>query len=259
MEFYAMTLDDVMIDSISVGFDTEAVPIENVNISFWRMSWAFYKTTTGEHSAKPPGGITFIRRKPTGAATQKPKPALAAKPIAAAVAAPPPPAATTFNSTAASLMRMRTRGQGTLILGKLDGVPGTSTQPGHLDETEFMSLQWATSTSGNSFDASLTVTPRNITVTKRCDKSTITLLTLCLTGKPMAKAVFMFVEPGSTPVEKMRLTLTNARVESLSTSAGKDHDMTELLSFSYDSVLLEQTAGGSKWSASWGKSNVPRK
>lgn len=102
---------------------------------------------------------------------------------------------------------------------KLAGVTGEATDPSHTGEIEVMSWSWgqeAPAVVGGSSPKGRAAMSE-LTVVKRVDASTPTLMAMLRTHKLISSATLTVRKAGSTPLPYFKLDLSNVRVTSLLT------------------------------------------
>ena len=102
---------------------------------------------------------------------------------------------------------------------KLAGVTGEATDPSHTGEIEVMSWSWgqeAPAVVGGSAPKGRAAMSE-LTVVKRVDASTPTLMAMLRTHKLISSATLTVRKAGSTPLPYFKLDLSNVRVTSLLT------------------------------------------
>ena len=255
---FEIEMEDVMIDSINTSVGLDGVPVETLSFSCATVKWSYIPIVEGGSQPGKTSSVKF-NVKPASPSTA-PKPPAVTAPSAAqkanAIATPsaPPSPATTFNSAATSLMRVRSRStDGTVIVAKVDGLIGFSTQPNHLGELTITSFSW-----GGAFSYA-GLTPTNASITKGFDLATMTIILKCLNRTAFSNAVVTFIKAGATPTDYMKVTFTNPRIDSVTFSASEESGIGESLSLSYDAVHIDNKEGSQWRRTTWGKSNVPKK
>jgi len=141
---------------------------------------------------------------------------------------------------------------------KLEGCDGESADDSHTDEIDVLAFSWGMTQSGSSHVAggggSGKVNVQDMSVTKYLDKATTVLMQKCCTGKHFPSAILTCRKAGDTPVEYLKVTMTDVLVSSVSEggSGGEDRQ-TENITLNFAKVAVEytpQAADGSAGAAS---------
>ncbi len=138
----------------------------------------------------------------------------------------------------------------TLVL-RLDGIPGESTVPGHVDEIVLGEVSFSVEQAvalkeagkGGASAGKAAFTP--ITISKGADKASPMLFLNSVLGKPIKSAKLSFLEPGdgqSSLVEFFSISLANVVISKFSVSASTgDENTQEEFSLNYGMILLNYT------------------
>jgi type VI secretion system secreted protein Hcp len=126
----------------------------------------------------------------------------------------------------------------------LDGIPGESTDKGHKDQVDVLAWSWGMSNSGTTHDGggggAGKVNIQDLSLTKWVDKASPVLMLRCADGKHIAKATLFVRKAGTTPIEYIKIELTDILVSSVSTggSGGEDR-LTENVSLNFAKVKVD--------------------
>jgi type VI secretion system secreted protein Hcp len=125
---------------------------------------------------------------------------------------------------------------------KLTGIPGESVKIGHGNEIDILAWAWGVTQTGNAIAGAGKPDAQNITFTKYIDKSSPLLLTSCITGNIIPSAVLTVQSASASPIEFLKINLTNVMVASISSggSGGQDR-LTEDISFSFEQLQFVYT------------------
>ncbi len=136
------------------------------------------------------------------------------------------------------------------IFLKLAGVEGESADARHPKEIDVLSWSWGLTNSGSVVTGGGKVQIKDISFTKYVDKSSPPLMLATCNGKAFTQAVFVFRRAGSSPIEYMRVTLTDVTVASVSTSASTaDSRPTEVVNLRFATVKVDYTVQNADGSA----------
>ena len=111
---------------------------------------------------------------------------------------------------------------------KIDGVAGEAQDKTHKEEIDVLAWSWGASNSGTTHMGSGSgggkANVQDLSVTKYVDSSSARLLQACVTGEHFASANLVCRKAGKTPLEYIKLDLTDVIVTSVSTggSGGED-------------------------------------
>jgi type VI secretion system secreted protein Hcp len=121
---------------------------------------------------------------------------------------------------------------------KLDGIKGESKDDKHKDEIHIESFSWGVaqtgtmSTGGGGGAGKVSV--HDITVSKVLDKSTPELMLACCNGKHIPTGLLSVRKAGETPLEYLKIKLTDILISSVQNAGTGGHDsMTESLSLNF--------------------------
>jgi type VI secretion system secreted protein Hcp len=137
---------------------------------------------------------------------------------------------------------------------KIDDIKGESQDASHKDEIEVLTWTWGMAQSGTSHSGtgsgSGKVSVKNLSVTKRVDRATPTLMKLCCNGKHfgIAKLVVRKAGSGPKPIEYLKIELMDGIVASLDVHGVDSQDeLREVMTLNFASFKCEyvtQTASG---------------
>lgn len=140
---------------------------------------------------------------------------------------------------------------------KIGDIKGEAVDKTHKEEIDVLAWSWGASQSGTTHTGTGAgagkVNVQDISFTKWVDKSSPTLLKHCCTGAHIASATLIVRKAGGTPLEYIKLTLTDLIVTSVSTggSGGEDR-LTENVTLNFAKFKFEyipQTAQGTPGAA----------
>ena len=126
---------------------------------------------------------------------------------------------------------------------KMDGIKGEAQDSKHKDSIDILAWSWGLSNSGTSHvgggSGSGKANFQDISCTKYIDFSSTFLMTHCATGKHIKECILTVRKAGETPLEYIKMTMTDCLVTSLSTggSGGEDR-LTENLSINFAKVNI---------------------
>ncbi len=141
-----------------------------------------------------------------------------------------------------------------LKLGKLEGESHDAT---HKKEIEVLAWSWGVSQSGTTHQGggggAGKANVQDLSFTKYVDKSSPNLLQICCTGKHIDDALLTVRKAGGTPLEYIKIKLTEILVSSVSTggSGGEDR-LTENVTLNFAKVHLEYQPQDAKGAADGG-------
>jgi type VI secretion system secreted protein Hcp len=124
------------------------------------------------------------------------------------------------------------------------GIPGESTDSVHKDQVDVLAWSWGMSNSGSAQvgggAGAGKVSVQDLSVTKYVDKSSPLLMLHCANGAHIAKATLYVRKSGATPVEYIKVIMTDVLVTSVSTggSGGEDR-LTENISLNFAKVEFD--------------------
>ena len=137
---------------------------------------------------------------------------------------------------------------------KIDDIKGESRDKTHKDTIDVLAWSWGMSQSGSSHTGGGSgagkVNVQDISFTKYVDKSSPNLLRHCCTGKHLKQAVITVRKAGGSPLEYVKLTMSDLIVTSISTggSGGEDR-LTENVTLNFGKFKFEYTPQNAKGSA----------
>ena len=114
---------------------------------------------------------------------------------------------------------------------KLAGVTGESQDSDHKGEIQVVSWSWglqSPAAMGGSASTTGRTALEELSVTKRVDRSTPTLMLFCRNHTVVPTAVLIVRKAGATPLEYLRIELTNVRITSLKTHSESTELMEQL-------------------------------
>jgi len=134
------------------------------------------------------------------------------------------------------------------IFLKIEGPPikGEALDDKHKEEIDVLAWSWGLSNSGNAQvgggAGAGKVNVQDLSVTKYLDKSTTDLFLSTCNGQHHETVTLTVRKAGTTPVEYVKITMTEVLITSLSTggSGGQDR-LTENLSLNFAKVKVEYT------------------
>jgi type VI secretion system secreted protein Hcp len=128
---------------------------------------------------------------------------------------------------------------------KVTAIPGESTAIDHKDEIEIYSYSFGinntTVVASGGISGGKAVF-RDLSLTKRVDKSSPPLMLACAQGKHLAEAILTIQRSGGAdkPSNFMRITLTDVIVSSISSAGAAGGDVPqESISFNYGKIKIE--------------------
>lgn len=137
---------------------------------------------------------------------------------------------------------------------KLDGIKGESVDHKYAGEIDVLSWSWGASNAGTGHfgggSGSGKVSVQDMSVTKRVDKSSPTILLHVCNGKHIPTATLIVRKSGEKPLEYLKIKMEQVFVTSYSTGghAGQDDVLHETLSLNFAKVAVdyqEQNKDGS--------------
>jgi type VI secretion system secreted protein Hcp len=137
---------------------------------------------------------------------------------------------------------------------KIDSLKGESRDKTHAGEIDVLAWSWGASNSGSAHvgggAGAGKANVQDLSFTKYLDKSSPDLLLSTCNGKHWDQAVLVVRKAGETPLEYLKITMSEVLVTSLSTggSGGEDR-LTENVTLNFAKVkveYVEQTAKGGK-------------
>lgn len=136
---------------------------------------------------------------------------------------------------------------------KIEGVKGEAQDDKHKDEIDVLAWSWGMSQSGTTHMGSGSgagkVAIQDMSFTKYVDKSTPVLMQACCDGRHFKSAEVIVRKAGKTPLEYLKIKMTDVIVTSVSTggSGGEDR-LTENVTLNFgqvETVYTTQAADGS--------------
>jgi type VI secretion system secreted protein Hcp len=115
---------------------------------------------------------------------------------------------------------------------RLDGIPGESTNSRHANEIDVLAYSWGVSAPAGARPAF-----QNLSITKRVDRASPSLLLSAAGNRVIPSATLSVGEPGASAQDFLRYCMTNVRVEDLSTSGSAGDRPTESVSLSYGTIF----------------------
>ena len=97
---------------------------------------------------------------------------------------------------------------------KIDGIKGESTDDKHKDEIDVLAWSWGMSqsgTTGTGGGAAGKVSFKNLTITKRTDRASPSLMLACSNGKHIKEATLTVRKPAEVPLDFVRLKLRDRK------------------------------------------------
>jgi type VI secretion system secreted protein Hcp len=135
---------------------------------------------------------------------------------------------------------------------KIGDVKGEAKDKTHKEEIDVMAFSWGVSNSGSAHTGggvgSGKANVQDLSLTKYIDKSSCDLMLACCTGKHYDTATLVVRKAGTTPLEYLKLTMSQVMVTAYSTggSGGEDR-LTENLTLNFAKFKVdykEQTEKG---------------
>ncbi|HEY7037561.1 MAG TPA: type VI secretion system tube protein Hcp [Methylomirabilota bacterium] len=151
---------------------------------------------------------------------------------------------------------------------KVPGCEGEATDKGHQKEIDIQSWAWGVvhpvSPTGPG-QSSGEATAHDLSVTKRIDKATPTLVQFCLSGKHLDEIVLTARKRGEDTIDYLKVTMKGAIVTAVSPSGSEGVPGSEAVSFNFAEVAIEYTPqsddgkAGATSKAAWNlKENVKK-
>ena len=126
---------------------------------------------------------------------------------------------------------------------KIDGIKGESTDDKHKDEIDVLAWSWGMSqsgTTGTGGGAAGKVSFKNLTITKRTDRASPSLMLACSNGKHIKEATLTVRKPAEVPLDFVRLKLSDIIVSSLDDcTCGDELFITEQVTLNFSKVQFE--------------------
>jgi type VI secretion system secreted protein Hcp len=135
---------------------------------------------------------------------------------------------------------------------KLGTIKGESKDSVHKGEIDILAWSWGASNSGTAHvgggAGAGKVNVQDMSITKYVDKSSPDIFLACCNGAHIPEALLVVRKAGTTPLEYIKITMTDVMITSVSTggSGGEDR-LTENVTLNFAKVkvgYVEQTATG---------------
>jgi type VI secretion system secreted protein Hcp len=148
---------------------------------------------------------------------------------------------------------------------KITNVPGESADKTHGGEIDVLAWSWGASQSGTTHvgtgGGAGKANFQDLSFTKYIDKGSTPLLQHCATGKHITEALLTVRKAGGTPLEYLKIKLTDCLVSSYSTggSGGEDR-LTENVTLNFAKVdyeYVQQKPDGTGFPAAIFKFDIP--
>lgn len=129
---------------------------------------------------------------------------------------------------------------------KCTDLPGESVDKTHAGAIDILAWSWGMSQSSTTHAGpgagAGKVNVQDISITKYVDKSSPKLQLLCCNGKHVGKALLIVRKAGESPIEYIKITMTDIIISSVSIggSGGEDR-ITENVSLNFATVKFEYT------------------
>jgi type VI secretion system secreted protein Hcp len=130
---------------------------------------------------------------------------------------------------------------------KLDSVNGESIDDSHADEIDLLSCNFGATQTGTAHTGGGAgagrVQVRDLILTKRVDRASAVLFSLCCKGEHLAKAqVTVRRAGGRSPLEYLKVHLEKVLITAYSTGGNEtDEELTETLSLNFAKMRVEYT------------------
>lgn len=140
------------------------------------------------------------------------------------------------------------------IFLKIDGIDGESPDSSHKNEIEVKSWGWLISQQSSmhagSGGGAGKATVEDLTFEHLLDRASPNLMKYCLTGKHIDQAVLTIRKSGGTPLEYLRITMSDVLVTRVQPSgSNSDHGIVEHVGLSFAKVkqeyVVQNAQGGS--------------
>jgi type VI secretion system secreted protein Hcp len=132
-----------------------------------------------------------------------------------------------------------------MFLDLSPGIPGESTDKVHKDQVDVLAWSWGMSNAGAPVGGGGVgkANFQDLSVSKYVDKASPRLMSHCASGDLISKATLYLRKAGDTPIEFIKIQLTNVLVTSISTggSGGEDR-LTENVSLNFAKVQVDYVA-----------------
>lgn len=131
---------------------------------------------------------------------------------------------------------------------------GESTVPGHVGEIDVIAFNWGLQRAGSASTANV----QNLTLTKRVDKASTSLMLSVFQATRFPTAVLFVRNQGANALDFFKVTMTDVAVVSYTTSGAGDGSLVESVSFSFNTIKFDYqpqnpdgTANGALITAGW--------
>jgi type VI secretion system secreted protein Hcp len=125
---------------------------------------------------------------------------------------------------------------------KIDGIPGESREPGHVNEIEILSFHWGvTQTGGSVTGGGGKADKKDLVIVKRMDVATPDIFLYCCTVKPIKEVVLTCRKAGKPETEYLQIVLTNAMISSVNYAGNQGGDEVPLEEVSFNFVEMRVT------------------
>lgn len=135
---------------------------------------------------------------------------------------------------------------------------GESTVTGHVGEIDVLAFTWGVVRPGSTTTTGGTATANNLTITKRLEKSSTSLMVAVFQGTRFPSAILYVRSQGANPLDFFKITLTDVAVVAYTTSQGGGEGVVESVSFSFGTIKFDYqpqnpdgTATGGVISGGW--------
>jgi len=135
---------------------------------------------------------------------------------------------------------------------KIGSLTGEAQDKGHPGEIDVLAWSWGASNSGSAHtgggSGSGKVNVQDLSFTKYIDKSTPDLMLSCCNGQHFDTATLVVRKAGTTPLEYLKITMTEVLISSMSVGGSHGEDrLTENVTLNFGAVKVdykEQTKTG---------------
>jgi type VI secretion system secreted protein Hcp len=129
---------------------------------------------------------------------------------------------------------------------KLGDIKGESEDSSHQGEIEVLAWSWGMTQSGTMHSGAGggagRVNVQDLSVTKYVDKSSPNIMLKCCTGKHYPDALLTVRKAGDTPIEYIKITMTDVLITSVSTGgSGGEDQVTENVTLNFAKFKHEYT------------------
>jgi type VI secretion system secreted protein Hcp len=140
---------------------------------------------------------------------------------------------------------------------KLDGIKGESGDSKHKDEIHIESFSWGMNQTGThgagGGGGAGKVSMHDISVTKHVDKSSVELMLHCCNGKHIPSGLITVRKAGETPLEYLKIKLTDILISSVQESGHGGGDLlSENVTFNFAKFQAEYQPQGADGKAQGG-------